>query len=168
MGMNKRKAKVQGRYMMTMRFTEKQAQRLRDCLKGHELEALIRLALVTGMRRDELLSLKWQDVDLEKRNLSVQNTKTTGRDALSIPKDIAEMLQQHALRQKEAQLLAGLTWVDRGLVFTDERGEPLKPHQLLKEFHEILERAELPRISFHDLRAAVKMKAFAALKETQG
>jgi integrase len=151
-----------------MIFTEEQAEKLRNYLKGHHLEAIITLALVTGMRRDELLSLKWQDVDLEKRNLRVQNTKTKGRDAISIPEDIVKMLQQHSFRQKDAQLLAGLTWVDRDLVFTNERGEPLRPHQLLKEFHEILERAELPRISFHDLRAAIKMKAFAALKETQG
>ena len=154
--------------MRTMIFTEEQAEKLRNYLNGHHLEAIITLALVTGMRRDELLSLKWQDVDLEKRNLSVQNTKTKGRDAISIPEDIVEMLQQHALRQKDAQLDARLTWRNLDLVFTNERGEPLRPHQLLKEFHEILERAELPRISFHDVRAAVKMKAFAALKETQG
>jgi integrase len=154
--------------MTTMRFTETEAQKLRDYLKGHHLEAIIRLALVTGMRRDELLSLKWQDVSLSERNLSVQNTKTKGRDAISIPEDIVEMLQQHALRQKDAQLEARLTWTNLDLVFTNERGEPLRPHQLLKEFHEILERAELPCISFHDLRAAVKMKAFAALKEIQG
>ncbi len=154
--------------MRTMSFTEEQAKKLRDHLKGHHLEAILTLALVTGMRRDELLALKWQDVDLEKHNLRVQNTKTKGSDTISLPEDIAEMLRQHALHQKEARLSAGLAWANLDLVFTDGRGEPLLPHQLLKEFREILEQAELPRISFHDLRAAVKMKAFSSFREAQG
>src|SRR5215467_9307080 len=104
---------------MIMKFTEKEAQKLRDYLKGHELEALIRLALVTGMRRDELLALKWQEVDLEKRNLRVQNTKTKGSDAIQISEDIAEVLRQHALRQKEARLSAELAWANLDLVFTN-------------------------------------------------
>ncbi len=151
---------------MTVRFTEEQAKKLRDHLKGHELEALIQLALVTGMRRDELLALKWQDVDMEKRILSVQNTKTKGCDAIQIPEDIAEILRQHALRQKEAQLLAGLTWANLGLVWTSGRGEPLLSHHLLQEWRSILQQAELPRTSFHDLRAAVKMKQFSSFRGT--
>ncbi len=154
--------------MRTISFTEEQAKKLQDHLKGHHLEVIIRLALVTGMRRDELLALKWQDVDMEKRILSVQNAKTKGRDAIQIPEDIAEMLRQHSLRQKEARLSSGLTWANLDLVFSDGRGETLRPHQLLKEFREILEQAELSRISFHDLRAAVKMKQFASFRETQG
>ena len=154
--------------MRTKTFTEEQAKKLRDHLKGHHLEAIITLALVTGTRRDELLALKWPDVDLEKRNLSVQNTKTKDRNAIQIPEDIAEMLRQHSLHQKDAQFSAGLTWADLDLVFTDERGKPLEPHQFLKEFCEILEQAELPRISFHDLRAAVQIKAFVSFRETQG
>ncbi len=153
---------------MTVRFTEEQAKKLRDHLKGHELEALIQLALVTGMRRDELLALKWQDVDMEKRILSVQNAKTKGSEAIQIPEDIVEMLRQRSLRQNEARLSAGLTWANLDLVFTDGVGEPLLTHHLLKGFREILEQAELPRISFHDLRAAVKMKQFASFRKTQG
>jgi integrase len=154
--------------MRTKSFTEEQAKKLRDHLKGHHLEAVVTLALVTGMRRGELLALKWQDVDLEKRNLSVQSTKTKDSNAIQIPEDIAEMLRQHSLRQKGAQLSAGLTWANLDLVFTDERGEPLEPHQFLKEFYEIFEQAELPRVSFHDLRAAVQIKAFVSLREAQG
>jgi integrase len=119
------------------------------------------------MRRDELLALKWQDVDQEKRNLLVQNTKTKGSDAIHISEDIAEMLRQHSLRQKDARLSAGRASPNLDLVFTDVRGEPLETHQFLKEFHEIRSQAELPHISFHDLRAAVKMKAFASFRETQ-
>jgi len=154
--------------MRTESFTEEQAKKLRVHLKGHHLEAIVTLALVTGMRRDELLALKWQDVDLEKRNLSVQSTKTKDSNAIQIPEDIAEMLRQHSLRQKDTQLSAGLTWANLDLVFTDERGEPLEPHQFLQEFHEIFEQAELPRVSFHDLRAAVQIKAFASFRVAQG
>ena len=50
---------------MHKHLTEEQARKLREALRGHPLEAIITLALVTGMRRDELLRLKWQDLDLE-------------------------------------------------------------------------------------------------------
>jgi integrase len=133
-----------------------QIQKLRDALRGHELSALITLALVTGLRRDELLSLKWQNVDLDKHELTVQNAKTKN-NARTIPLslDVTEILKEHRLRQREAEVAAGLTWANLDLVFSGSCGERLCPHQLMKEFHEMTDLAGLPRISFHDLRVTV-------------
>ncbi len=45
---------------MKNHLTDEQADQLLEALRGHDLEAIITLALVTGMRRDELLKLQWQ------------------------------------------------------------------------------------------------------------
>lgn len=50
--------------------------KLREALRGQPLEAIITVALVRGMRRDELLRLRWREIDLEKRELRVRDTKT--------------------------------------------------------------------------------------------
>src|SRR5216110_2643831 len=137
-------------------LTEEQVTKFRDQLKGHHLEALITLALLTGMRRDELLSLKWQDVDLEKGDLRVQNAKTrNGNRVVHIPEDGVTLLKEHRQHQMEDQAKAGLTWANLDLVFPDRTGEFLPPHQLVQGFHKVLEQAELPRMSFHDLRIDV-------------
>ena len=52
-------------------LTKEQADRLREVLRGQHWETLMTLAFVTGMRRDELLGLRWQDIDLSKRELRV-------------------------------------------------------------------------------------------------
>jgi len=137
-------------------LTDVQVQKLRDHLKGHHLEAVITLALATGMRRDELLSLKWQNVDLDTHLLLFQDAKTRETVSLPIPADEVLMLLQHREVQMRAQAQAGLTWANRDLVFSGERGMALNSHQLVKELGVILEQAGLPRTSFHDLRRYVK------------
>lgn len=140
---------------MQKHLTEEQIRKLREALWGHPLEAIIVLALVTGMRRDELLRLKWLDLDLEKRELRVRDTKTKSSDwMIHFPEDITEMLKQHHVCQMEARLEAGPAWQNLDLVFPDHIGGFLRPDHLLKGFHELLEQAELPHILFHDLRAA--------------
>src|SRR5581483_4755575 len=117
---------------MNTHLTEEQAQKLREVLQGHPLEAIITLALVTGMRREELLHMTWQDIDLEKQELRVLDSKTKrSYRMVSIPEDVAEKLKQHAVRQVEARLEAGTAWHELDLVFVDSVGEMLRPAELL-------------------------------------
>ncbi len=140
---------------MSKHLTEEQARKLLEALRGHPLEAIIMVALITGMRRDELLCLKWQDLDLEKREVRVQNTKTKSSDRMiHLPKGVTEVLEQHRIRQMEARWEAGTAWQNLDLVFPDRTGGVLGPDQLVKGFYEILDQAELPPLRFHDLREA--------------
>jgi integrase len=141
---------------------EEQVEKLQDHLKGHHLEAIIRLALVTGLRRDELLSLRWPDIDLDKGEVHFQDAKTTNRESLSIPDDVTEILKHHLAEQ----LRANVAWSE--FVFPAASGVPLNPRQQVQGFDEVLEQAELPRISFHQLRMTVKKQAFISYKEAQG
>ena len=140
---------------MHKHLTEEQARKLREALRGHPLEAIITLALVTGMRRDELLRLNWQDLDLEQRELRVRDTKTMNSEwMIHLPEDMTEILKQHRLHQAEARLEAGPARPHLDLVFSDRTGGLLRPEYLLKGLHEILQQAELPRLRFHELRVA--------------
>jgi integrase len=140
---------------MKNHLTDEQADQLLEALRGHDLEAIITLAFVTGMRRDELLKLQWQDVDLEKRELRVLHTKTkSSHRMIHLTEGIAEVLKQHQMRQMGARLEAGTAWQNLDLVFPDHAGGSLRPEHLLQGFYEILERAEVPRLQFHDLREA--------------
>ena len=148
-------------------LTMEQAHTLIESVRGHRLEMLLTLALTMGMRRGEMLALRWTDIDLERQILKVQRTvdyiprygyvenepKTVaGRRLLMIPSFVVDMLKQHHLQQLETRLQAGSLWEDLDLVFTDLHGGYFNPRYLEKIFRKIIAEAGLPPIPFHNLR----------------
>ena len=113
------------------------------------------LELATGLRRGELLGLKWEDVDLERGDLRVRRqiaringevveaplkTKNAYR-TLPLAEDTVSIL----LEQKKK--VDGSPWV-----FPSPTGGPISPDSVLHMLHRVLKRAGLPRVRFHDLR----------------
>jgi integrase len=136
-------------------FTIEQARSFLKAVRGDRLEALYVLAITTGMRQGELLGLRWQDVDLERRQLQlVRQLKTRqSRRAVVLPQLAATALVDHRVRQAAEREQQGVLWEDHGLVFPNTVGRPLNPHNLRqRSFFPLLARADLPRIRFHDLR----------------
>ena len=148
-------------------LTPEQARRLLEVVKGHPLEALILVALTTGVRHGELAGLQWGDIDLDKGSLHIQRIvsrlgrykyverepKTeSSRRMLMLPRFVLDILKVHRTRQLEARLKAGEKWQDHGLVFCNRRGGFLYPDVLLGQFHRVLAQAGLPRMRLHDLR----------------
>ena len=148
-------------------LTTEDTKRLIEGAREDRLEALYVLAVTTGMRQGELLALKWDDVDLERRVLRVRRTLTRlkGTHTLGEPKTpksrrsvklttiATEVLRAHLSRQLEEIDRTGSLYEDQGLVFATEVGTPLNPTNLRRRsFARLLERAKLPRIRFHDLR----------------
>jgi integrase len=146
-----------------------EAHKLLETAQGDRLEALYVLAIHTGMRRGELLGLKWSDVDLENSRIGIRRTltRTDGgkRYTLGDPKtkrshrtvritpQAVEALRRHLTNQMEEMERLGDIYIDQGLVFTTEVGTPINPSNLRqRSFAPLLERAGLPRITFHDLR----------------
>jgi integrase len=146
-----------------------EARKLLDAARGDRLEALYVLAVHTGMRRGELLGLKWEDVDLDGQTVRVRRTLTridNGRRlALGEPKTrksrrtvrltqkAVEALRSHRKRQLEEKLRVGGLYQDQGLVFAGEAGGFINPSNLRqRSFAPLLKRAGLPQITFHDLR----------------
>ena len=153
-------------------LTLAQIQKLLSALEGHRLEALFTLALATGMRRGELLGLKWQDIDLTRGKLQVRRVLTRipskmpgkgyteaepktqkSRRTIVIASFALKALQEHHIRQTAEKKQAGRFWQEHDYVFCTSLGTPLNPTRdvldLLKAF---LKKADLPDIRFHDLR----------------
>lgn len=150
-------------------LTGDQARALLAVAAGDELEALYVLALSTGMRQGELLGLTWSAVDVTGARLEVRASlvyRTADNWSLADPKSqrsrrrvslsAVAALRSRRIRQAAARLLVGSDWQDNDLVFTDAWGHPLSgTHVTSRPFRELLQRAGLPRIRFHDLRHTV-------------
>ena len=147
-------------------LTMEQANALMNHVRGHRLEVLLALAVVTGMRRGELLALRWADIDLKRSKLVVLHSvdfiaghgyvegkpKTAaGRRAVSLPAFLLEMLQVHRVQQLE-QKSAVSDWVENDLVFPNHKGSYMHPTHMAESFKKLLEEAGLPPMRFHDLR----------------
>lgn len=148
-------------------LTEEQAKHLLDVAKGRRLEVLLNLALVTGMRKGELIGLKWSDIDLEKRTLQVRRTvnylrkhglvitepKTAkGRRKITLPHFLIDLLKRHRAQQLEARWKAGATWHEQDIVFPTNVGTFMYPTLLSELFQRLLKDASLPHMRFHGLR----------------
>ena len=74
------------------------------------------------------------------------------RRVLPLPSVLVTALREHQVRQLEERLKAGPRWQEHGLVFPTSLGTPMHAGNLVRSFHKLLERANLPPMRFHDLR----------------
>ncbi len=148
-------------------LTAEQAQLLMKEAGERDLDALLALAVVTGMRGGEILGLRWSDIDLTKGTLQVSRTlhyfahyhfvegkpktKTSERNIM-LPQVLIGLLRKHRVSQSEARLKAGSGWIDRNLVFCNKVGDFIVYTTFLRHFYRLLEDVELPRFPPHDLR----------------
>ena len=127
--------------------------------------ALFLTAVMTGMRRGELLALQWGDIDWNSDQISIRRSIYKGefvnpksKNAIRrivISPILRQALEQHRLIGRKSEF---------DLIFPNEIGLPLNPENLIKrEFHSALDRAGLRRIRFHDLR-----HSYASILISQG
>ena len=142
------------------------ARRVLALVERDRLRAVYVLALLLGMRKGELLGLRWEDVDLAGAELHVRQAaqrvagelrfsapKTRrSRRAIPLPEPVVAALTSHRTRQRAERLAAGTAWTDSGLVFTTSIGTPIEPRNLNRHWYGVRTRAELPDVRFHDLR----------------
>jgi integrase len=120
-----------------------------------------------GFRRGEALALRWADIDLKRRRLSVTGTiqRVNGKLERSAPKTDASLrtlpLPQEMVRVLEAQQRLAAEreqcaeWEEHDLVFPSQVGTPIEPGNLHRHFKELLKAAQLPETTrLHDLRHA--------------
>jgi integrase len=133
--------------------TETEVQALQEHLREHRDEALIQLACATGMRREELTLVTWSEVDLERREIHVLNSKTKrGVRVISLSEELAQVLRRHQRRQMEHDGAIEGTGPCPDLVFPDDAGGVKSPQRFLDIWHAALEHAGCSHLCFHDLR----------------
>ncbi|MDP9364704.1 MAG: site-specific integrase [Chloroflexota bacterium] len=134
--------------------------------EGDALSPLWLLALSTGMRRGELLGLRWRDVDLDAGTLSVRQClipskggpvlaepKTAAaRRLVRLPAEAIAALREHRRRQVERRLALGSLWRDLDLVLCTGEGNVVNPANVDRSFARLVRAAGVRRIRFHDLR----------------
>ncbi|MFD8193094.1 tyrosine-type recombinase/integrase [Streptomyces wuyuanensis] len=133
------------------------------------------LAVALGLRRGEILGLRWSDIDLERRTLTVRNqlqrvqkelyedtTKNRRTRAIPIPLMCVAPLRWQRLRQAAQRIAAGESWHGGDYVFTTRTGRPVEPRNLSRSFERVSDGAGLPRIRLHDARHGCATLLFAA------
>jgi integrase len=147
-------------------WTLEEARRFLDVASEHRLYAAFHLCLVTGMRRGEILGLRWVDVDLERRQLEVvqQLPIERGRPVLkqlktassarivTFGRSTAKVVLTHRKRQEEEADFAGPAWKDTGLVITTALGGLVDPNSFGRLMDSLIEAAGVPRITPKGLR----------------
>jgi integrase len=143
-----------------------QVKALLEAASDNRFEAFYVVAIHTGLRRGELLGLKWTDADLEagtltvRRSLDVDSTfkmpkNRAARRTLKLTPRALDALKTHKVRQNAERLQAGSRWQDHGLVFPNTVGKPMNAGNLYRrEFQPLLKRAGLANEGFtiHSLR----------------
>jgi integrase len=151
-------------------LSREEVERFFRAARETRLFALYAVAALTGLREGELLGLRWQDVEKDAKGRPVlrvrqklvrsskgvsfeRGTKTGKGRAVRLPALGVAALKEHRKRQLEDRLKAGTRWKETGLVFTSTRSTYIDPSNLSNKYlRKVLEKAELPRVRFHDLR----------------
>ncbi|HVB25872.1 MAG TPA: site-specific integrase [Ktedonobacteraceae bacterium] len=158
-------------------LTEEQARKLLDTARGSRLDALLLVALTTGIRRGELVSLRWSDIDVGTGILHVRRNvarmdgvgyierepkSQAGRRKIALPHVVLEALEEHREKQEQARVKAGEKWQEKGLIFCNIYGNYFDPDHMGVLFKKLLKKADLPDVRFHDLRHSVATILLAA------
>lgn len=129
------------------------------------LYAAFVLAITMGLRRGELVGLRWSDLDLDKRVLYVRqqtqrrrgvlyddDPKGRRRRAVPLPAMCIAPLRWHRMQQSGQRDRAGEKWTESGHVFTTRTGRPVEPRNVYRSFTRVAQSAGLRVIRLHDAR----------------
>lgn len=137
-----------------------------ELAKKNKYYIIFLLELHTGLRRGELLGLRWRDINFKEGSIEINqqvvklnyksvitDLKTTyANRKLYLPQNIISELEKHNKNQKVQMIKHRKTWNDKDLVFTNPWGRVLNPQTLCVHFKSIVKPLGLGYIRFHDLR----------------
>jgi integrase len=147
-------------------WTAAEARAFLDAAKDDPLYPAFVLLLVYGLRRGEVLALRWRDIDDDDREIRVRQQiqrlngqlrvgplkSAAGRRDLPLLPVVSDALARRRNAQAADRGLLGQAWQDNGLVFTTRTGRPIEPRNLVRSFRRICEHNRLRPIAVHHLR----------------
>ena len=165
-------------------YTEAQMRDLLTAVKNERLYPIVYVTALYGLRRSEVLGLKWDSINFAMQTLTIRHTvarvtkvveKNKTKNASSFRSfpltDDAVRLFKILLQQEQYyRNHFGKDYIDNNYVFTWEDGHPYSPDYVSHTFHKLLKKYDLPHIRFHDLRhtcASMLLSEGYGLKDVQ-
>ncbi|MEU7908178.1 site-specific integrase [Actinoplanes sp. NPDC049118] len=157
------------RYRIGKGLSVEQVRAILKAAEDHRLYPLYVVAATMGLRRGELLGMRWSDLDLDTGTLTIEQTvqrvggklilsdaKTEDSEApLPLPEWTWLVLLEHQEAQQTERERLSAVWQEHGLVFPSGLGTPMEPRNLNRHFSATRERAGLPTVRLHDMRHTV-------------
>ena len=161
------------------RILDRQEQeKLLSILENERMGVAIILTLMIGLRRGELLALRWSDFDKEKGHLHIRQnlsrlkgedgkshltfttpkTKSSNRTITLLP-EITAKLNAHKKAQTLEKFKVGQFWEHNDLIFCTEFGKPIEPRNLIRILERLTDTLEIPKINVHALRHTFATRA---------
>ncbi|MEU6496399.1 site-specific integrase [Streptomyces sp. NPDC046984] len=136
-----------------------------EAARADPLYAAFVLAIAMGLRRGELVGLRWSDLDLDNRVLYVRqqtqrrrgtlyddDPKSRRSRAVPMPALCIAPLRWHRLRQRGTFARTGVVWTEEGYVFATRNGRPVEPRNVYRSFTRVAADAGLRVVRLHDAR----------------
>ena len=147
-------------------LTKEQVKSFLNVITNSEHKALFTLAFASGLRRSELLGLRWQDIDFKKHTLTVNQTaiKVNGhseisnttknkssRRTISIDDNTLMILKKHMIVVNTRRLKC-TNWINNDLVFAGFKGNPRSPDEISKICKQYAKQIGIPEFTMHGTR----------------
>ncbi|MDF3005855.1 MAG: integrase [Oscillospiraceae bacterium] len=147
-------------------FSTEQITTLLNAIRDEPLFPLIKLTSVYGLRRSEVLGLKWDSMDFNADTLTIKHTvskvtevvekdktkNATSHRSFPLMPDIKKMLLQLKEQEKHNRKIFGKSYVENDYVLKWDDGRPFSPDYVTHRFSALLKKNDLPHIRFHELR----------------
>ena len=160
-----KKLKPEKKHVKMFRSIDDLKKVLEAC-KGDSIEVAIYLAAYLGLRRSEIVGLKWENVNFDKRYIHVcksvvqvgkeiitKDPKTERSERyLGIPNELYEVLKKTKENQEMNKQYLGKKYKDYDLVYCKEDGSPYRPNHMSNRLKKIIERNKLPETTVHGIR----------------
>lgn len=148
-------------------WNQQQAKYFLEVIRDERLYALYLIVILSGLRRGELLGLRWQDVDLDKRRFTIRHTlifingkrhekdgakSESSERSFQISAEIVAALHERQAAYCFERVAAGEEWHEHDFVFGSTIGTGLYESTLRRQHEKLIARAKLPRLTMHELR----------------
>ena len=156
-------------------YNASQTAELLEAMRPTRMFVPVMLAVMCGLRRGEILALRWKDVDLDgkviaitrsaeqtKEGVRYKEPKSGKSRTVALSGTVVDELKRHRVRQAEELLRLGLRAGDDQTVVAQHDGKALQPRSLTHEWVRLIQKTTLPRIRFHDLRHTHATQLLAA------
>lgn len=165
-------------------YSAEQLQKLFDAVRGEPLYPVVKIAALYGLRRSEVLGLKWDSIDFENERLTIKHTvskvtKTVEKDktktaasyrSFPLTPEAVGIFRAALAAEDENRRLFKKGYQKNDYVFKWADGHPFSPDYVTKEFSKLLKKSGLPHIRFHELRhscASLLLNNGFTLKDVQ-